>query len=65
MSEHKVWEILKKEKYTEEGIKKMEQIFDFLFAMKKTVGDLPMKELFNMWNENSDETFWILSAMVR
>jgi len=65
MSEHKVWEILKKEKYTEEGIKKMEQIYDFLLAMKKTVGDLPMKELFNIWNENSDETFWILSAMVR
>lgn len=63
-NEHNVWKILKKDRYTEEGIKRIESIYDFLAAMQKTVGELPMRELFNMWNENSDETFLILSQLV-
>lgn len=63
-NEHNVWKILKKDRYTEEGIKRIESIYDFLATMQKTVGELPMRELFNMWNENSDETFLILSQLV-
>ena len=61
--EHKVWSILKKDRYTDEGIKKMEQIYDFIEVMINKVGLLPMKELFNDWNEYVDETFWILSEL--
>lgn len=64
-NEHNVWKILKKDRYTEEGVKRIENIYDFLVAMRKTVGELPMRELFNMWNENSDETFLILAQLVR
>ena len=63
-NEHNVWKILKKDRYTEEGVKRIEGIYDFFAAMQKTVGELPMRELFNMWNENSDETFLILSQLV-
>lgn len=62
--EHKVWSILKKDKYTEEGIKKMEQIYDFIDVLKMRIGLLPMRELFNDLNEYSDETFWILNNLV-
>lgn len=65
MGEHNVWKILKKDRYTEEGIKKMEQIYDFLSVMKNTLGDLTIQEFFNMLNENNDEVFFILSTMVR
>jgi hypothetical protein len=61
--EHKVWITLKKDRYTDEGIKKMEQIYDFIELLVNKVGLLPMKELFNDWNEYSDETFWILSEL--
>lgn len=61
--EHKVWIILKKDKYTDEGIKKMEQIYDFIELLVNKVGLLPMKELFNDWNEYGDETFWILNEL--
>jgi hypothetical protein len=61
--EHKVWGILLKEKYTEDGIKKMERIYDFIEVLVNKIGLLPMKELFNDWNENSDETFWILEKL--
>ena len=65
MGEHNVWKILKKDRYTEEGIKKMEQIYDFLSVMKNTLGDLTIQEFFNMLNENNDEVFFILSSMAR
>lgn len=65
MGEHNVWKILKKDRYTEEGIKKMEQIYDFLSVMKNTLGDLTIQEFFNMLNENNDEVFFILSTMTR
>ena len=65
MGEHNVWKILKKDRYTEEGIKKMEQIYDFLSVMKNTLGDLTIQEFFNMLNENNDEVFFILSTMAR
>lgn len=63
-NEHNVWKILKKDRYTEEGVKRIESIYDFLATMQKKVGKLPMRELFNMWNENSDETFLILAQLV-
>ena len=56
MGEHNVWKILKKDRYTEEGIKKMEQIYDFLSVMKNTLGDLTIQEFFNMLNENNDDS---------
>ncbi len=65
MGEHNVWKILKKDRYTEEGIKKMERIYDFLSVMKNTLGDLTIQEFFNMLNENNDEVFFILSTMAR
>lgn len=65
MGEHNVWKILKKDRYTEKGIKKMERIYDFLSVMKNTLGDLTIQEFFNMLNENNDEVFFILSTMAR
>ena len=62
--DHKVWSILLKDRYTEDGIKKMEQIYDFIEVLVNKIGLLPMKELFNDWNEHSNETFWILDKLV-
>lgn len=62
--EHAVWSILNKDIYTEDGIKKEEEIYDFLKVMVDTVGILPMRTLFDMWNDYSSETFRILSELV-
>lgn len=65
MGEHNVWKVLKKDRYTEEGVKRVEQIYDFLHVMKNTLGELTIQEFFNMLNENNDEVFLILSNMAR
>lgn len=64
MNEHKVWTILKKDMYTEESMQKMEQIYDFLSVMKNTVGELIMKEFFDMWSDYNHETSWILREIL-
>ena len=56
-NEHEVWNILNKEKYTDKGIEKVENIYNFIMAMQKTIGPLALIELYNCWNVNSDETF--------
>lgn len=65
MGEHNVWKILKKDRYTEEEIKRVEQIYDFLHVMKDTLGELTIQEFFNMLNENNDEVLFILSTMMQ
>lgn len=42
-NEHNVWKILKKDRYTEEGVKRIESIYDFLATMQKKVSKLPMR----------------------
>lgn len=65
MGEHNVWKVLRKDRYTEEEIKRVEQIYDFLHVIKNTLEELTIKEFFNMLNENNDEVFLILSNMAR
>lgn len=61
--EHPVWEIVRKDIYTEEGHRQVEYIYDFLTAMKKSIGSLTMQELWKLWNEFGDETFSILKKL--
>lgn len=65
MGEHNVWKILKKDRYTEEEIKRVKQIYDFLHVMKDTLGELTIQEFFNMLNENNDEVLFILSTVMQ
>lgn len=62
--EHPVWSILVKSKYTGDGIKRMEELYDFMLVLKNAVGELTTETLLKFWSEYSDETFWILDALV-
>ena len=70
--EHPVWKVLSKEKYVEEFIPKAENMYDFIRGIVKTCGNVTvdgntvpvMKVFFDMWNEYSSETFWILDSLV-
>lgn len=72
MNEHPVWKVLDKEKYVEEFIPKIEKMYDFIKSIvnicRNTTIDgntVPtMQVFFNMWNEYSSETFWILDSLV-
>ena len=48
--EHKVWRILNRDAYTEEGIELTKKIHDFLTNLVGTVGIENAKYLFNYWN---------------
>ncbi len=62
--EHKVWRILNRDAYTEEGIELTKKIHDFLTNLVVTVGIENAKYLFNYWNYYSSETFRILGNLV-
>lgn len=72
MSEHPVWKVLNKEKYVDEFIPQAEKMYDFIKSIVNTCGNttvdgntIPtMQVFFNMWNEYSSETFWILDSLV-
>lgn len=71
-TEHPVWSILDKEKYVEEFYPQMEAMYDFIKGIVTTCGNTTkdgntvptMKVFFDMWNEYSSETFWILDGLV-
>lgn len=72
MDKHPVWNILNKEKYVKEFIPKIEKMYDFIKSIVTVCGNTTidgntvptMQVFFNMRNEYSDETFWILSKLV-
>lgn len=72
MNEHPVWKVLNKEKYVEEFIPQAEKMYDFIKSIVNTCGNTTIDEntvptmqvFFNIWNEYSSETFWILDALV-
>lgn len=72
MNEHPVWKVLNKENYVEEFLPQVESMYDFIKSIVNACGSvtrdgntLPaMKIFFNMWNEYSSETFWILDSLV-
>lgn len=71
-NEHPVWKILNKDKYVEEFYQQAESMYDFIKGIITVSGNTTkdgntvpvMKVFFDMWNEFSDETFWILSELV-
>ena len=71
-TEHPVWSILNKDKYVEEFYPQAEVMYDFIKGIVATCGNttkdgntvLAMKVFFDMWNEFSSETFWILDKLV-
>ena len=72
MSEHPVWSILNKEKYVEEFYSQAESMYDFIKSIVNVCGNTTkggntvptMQIFFDMWNEFSSETFWILDSLV-
>ena len=71
-NEHPVWKILNKDKYVEEFYQQAESMYDFIKGIVTVCGNTTkdgntvptMKVFFDMWNEFSGETFWILSELV-
>ena len=71
-TEHPVWSILKKEKYVEEFYPQAEEMYDFIKSIVEICGNITtdgntvpaMKKFFDMWNEYSSETYWILGNLV-
>lgn len=69
---HPVWDILKKENYVDEFQPKAEEMYDFIKSLVDVTGNVTengntiptMLKFFNMWNEYSSETFWILDNLV-
>ena len=72
MNEHPVWSILNKEKYVEEFYSQTESMYDFIKSIVSICGNTTkdgntvptMQIFFDMWNEYSSETFWILDSLV-
>lgn len=70
--EHPVWSILDKNKYVEEFYVQAETMYDFIKSIVTTCGNTTkdgstvptMKVFFDMWNEFSSETFFILDNLV-
>ena len=71
-TEHPVWSILDKSRYTEEFHPQAEEMYDFIKGIVATCGNITengntvpaMKVFFDMWNEFSGETFRILDSLV-
>lgn len=71
-AEHPVWSILCKEAYVEKFHPKAEEMYDFIKQLVEACGDViqdgkaipAMKRFFDMWNNYSSETFWILDRLV-
>lgn len=72
INEHPVWKVLNKEKYVEEFIPQAQKMYDFIKSIVNICGNITidgntvpvMQVFFNMWNEYSSETFWILDSLV-
>lgn len=72
INEHPVWSILNKEKYVEEFYPQAESMYDFIKSIVNICGNTikdgntvpTMQIFFDMWNEFSSETFWILDSLV-
>ena len=71
-TEHPVWCILDRDKYVDEFQPQAEEMYDFIKGIVDTCGNTTkdgntvptMKVFFDMWNEFSSETFWILAELV-
>lgn len=59
----KVWGILKKEVFTEEGQREVVKLFDFMEKVSSSLGQEDTKRLYKYWNEHSHETFRVLQYM--
>ena len=70
--EHPVWSILDKSKYVKDFYPKAEEMYDFIKNIVNICGDVTkdgntvpvMKIFFDLWNEYSSETFFILDSLV-
>lgn len=63
--EHKnVWEILKKERYTEKGVKEMERLYDTLSRIMRNLGNEETRGLYCALDSNSSEILWILEDII-
>lgn len=71
-TEHPVWKVLDKSKFVESAWKDIEEMYDFIKGIVKVTGNTTvdgntvpkMKVFFDMWNNHSDEAFWILRSLV-
>lgn len=63
IGEHPVWGVLPKERYTEDGIKCMVTLYNFMERAVSELGECDARVLFNYWNEYSSETFRILEHL--
>lgn len=59
-----VWNILDKSKYSAEGIKKMEDIYESFASILDILGHDAMRQLYENWTEHYDETFMILKHLI-
>lgn len=71
-TEHPVWKVLDKSKFVESAWGDIEEMYDFIKGIVKVTGNTTvdgntvstMKVFFDMWNNHSDEVFWILGSLV-
>lgn len=71
-TEHPVWKVLDKSKFVEAAWRDIEEMYDFIKGIVKVTGNTTvdgnivpkMKVFFDMWNNHSDEVFWILGSLV-
>ena len=71
-TEHPVWKVLDKSKFVESAWRDIEEMYDFIKGIVKVTGNTTvdgntvpkMKVFFDMWNNHSDEVFWILRSLV-
>ena len=71
-TEHPVWKVLDKSKFVESAWRDIEEMYDFIKDIVKVTGNTTvdgntvpkMKVFFDMWNNHSDEVFWILGSLV-
>lgn len=59
----KVWELIKKDVFTEEGQREVEELFGFMENVSDKLGQEDTERLYKYWNEYSHETFRILQYM--
>lgn len=60
-----VWDILYRDRFTEEGVLAVAGIHRFLLALEKRAGTDYMQKLYNYWDNYSHETFSILGAFAQ
>lgn len=55
-----IWGILNRDKYTERGVKELEEVYANLVSVAKKMGKENFEELYKAVNKNLDKTLWIL-----